>query len=192
MNICIISGSPRHKSNTYKLAQALEGLIKQQHEVSVVDFAHHDIPFENQGSLDINHLTPYQQNLFDQMQKADLVFLLSPEYNWMPSAEMLNLLNQMTGKEYKPMWDNKVFALAGVSNGRGGRMPIVQMGIMLNKVLGIMHYQSFICPRYFEAFSAHEHFDEDGNSKGNEQYEKSLNNFVNAAITYATRWAATK
>ncbi|MDZ4758820.1 MAG: NAD(P)H-dependent oxidoreductase [Bacteroidota bacterium] len=190
MNICIISGSPRWNSNTVKLAKAIESLAKEHHEVSVIDFAHYDIPLEGQGKMEHGSLSNFQQTLYNDMEKAELVFILSPEYNWMPSAEIVNFFNQMTGKEYTTMWHNKVFALAGVSNGRGGRMPIIQMGIMLNKVLGIMNYHSFICPRYFEGYSTHEHIDETGSSKGNLQYDKSMKNFVDIAASYAAKWAA--
>ena len=188
MNICILSGSPRTNSNTIKLAKAIENLAKEEHNVSVVDFAHYDIPLESQGDMHIDRLTSFQQKVYDSMANAQLIYILSPEYNWMPSAEVVNFFNQMTGKEFTAMWNNKVCALGGVSNGRGGRMPIVHMGTMLNKVLGIMHHQSFICPKYFEAYSTPDHIDEMGNSKGVDAYDKSLRNFVDIPVRFAVRW----
>lgn len=188
MNICIISGSPRINSNTIKLAKAIENLAKEHHNLSLIDFSKYDIPFESQARMEKGKLSDFQQNLYDSMEKAQLIYILSPEYNWMPSAEIVNFFNQMTGKEYTPMWNNKVFALGGVSNGRGGRMPIVHMGTMLNKVLGIMHHQSFICPKYFEAYNTPDHIDEMGNSKGVDAYDKSLNNFVEIPVLFAARW----
>src|SRR5690606_7319636 len=124
--ITILSGSPRKNSITSRVAKAIQLYVQSvdpQIEVHIIDFYGFDIPGMNQGDMDPHHLSPWQQNLFDKATASELIFVLSPEYNWFPSAEIIQMIHQMTSRAYQTMWNNKVFATCGVSNGRGGRMP---------------------------------------------------------------------
>ncbi len=140
------------------------------------------------GDLDENNLTPFQQHLKDSMAAASLIFIISPEYNWMPSAELINFIHQMTDRPYEKMWSNKVFAIAGSSNGRGGKFPTVQLTYVLNKINSVMHYDSIVVPRVFESQFTQKALDENGQSLGNEEYDKGLNLFVDVALKTAKRW----
>ncbi len=190
MNICIISGSPRKNSNSLKVAKAIEIAAKGKgiEEIYLVKFDEYDIPLMANGDLDENNLTQFQQQLKDSMDAASLIFIISPEYNWMPSAELINFIHQMTDRPYASMWSDKVFAIAGSSNGRGGKFPTVQLTYVLNKINSVMHYDSIVVPRVFESQFTQKALDENGQSLGNEEYDKGLNLFVDVALKTATRW----
>lgn len=189
MKVCILSGSPGENSNTIKISKAIYNKLSAIAAVEIVDFSKSDIPLSGHGNVNISQLTVFQKHLYQSMSEAELVFIISPEYNWMPSAEIINFINQMADKPFSSMWDNKVFALAGVSNGRGGKMPIVQLLTMLSKVLGFMNFNSIISPRPFESQFTQLALDEEGNSLGNTEFDKGLNFFIETAIKFNKRWS---
>src|SRR5687768_7414061 len=110
MRVSIISGSPRKNSNTLRVAKAIAGIIGRQYgsTVTLVDFAYYDIPLMAQGEMSrAIPLTPFQQQLIDAFENSDIVFLLSPEYNWMPSAEIINMIHQLATNDFKNIFENK-------------------------------------------------------------------------------------
>ena len=151
MKVCIISGSPRKNSNSKKLSLAIKLLAESVgFSAVVIDFAEYDIPFMAQGKVELSNLTGFQHSIVKEMTDAKLIFIVSPEYNWMPSAELVNFLHQMGDIPFASMWKDKTFAMAGVSNGRGGRFPCVQLTYVINKICGFMGFESVVSPRSFE------------------------------------------
>lgn len=178
MNIAIVSGSPRKNSNSLRLSKALQRLSEGAgHHVSLIDFSEYDIPLMVQGKVDPSNLSDFQNRLKTAFESSSLIFIVSPEYNWMPSAELVNFFHQMGDKPFANMWKDKVFAIAGVSNGRGGRFPCVQIGYVLNKICGFMGFESIVSPRSFEAQFTQLALDENGNALGNDEFETGLNRF---------------
>ncbi len=190
MNITIISTSPRKKSNSLRFAKYLQQTLASLafSEVALIDFESYDIPFFGQGFLNKDNLTEFQTNLINQWGKADLVFIVMPEYNWFPDAELINAINQLGGPAFGHLFNNKTFALAGVSSGRGGKMPAVEMSTMLNKVINFTQNYSIVSPRLYESHETPANLDENGLSTGNEVYEASVKAFVEYALTVAKRW----
>jgi chromate reductase len=190
MNICIISGSPRKNANSLKLAKRIANYAEQegQHHTAIVSFENYDIPLMAQGSVNILNLSPFQQQLKSSMESADLIFLISPEYNWMPSAEVVNFFHQMGDKPFASMWTEKVFAVAGVSNGRGGRFPTIQMTYVLNKLIGFMNFNSLVAPRVFESQFTQTAINDQGESMGNAEYDKGFVQYLESAMEVARRW----
>src|SRR5690349_4074624 len=121
MNICIISGSARKDNNTIRLAYALKRILEKRHRVSIVDFIKYDIPLVPQGDIDPHSLSTFQKQLIDEVGQANLVFLISPEYNWSTTPEVLNMLHRLADNDFQHIFDNTVFALMGVSTGKGGK-----------------------------------------------------------------------
>lgn len=190
--ITILSGSPRANSNTIKVAKAIAKLIKTNHpaeEIEIVDFNGYDIPNFNQKGLDVSNLSPWQSHLVNSMTNSHLIFVLTPEYNWMPSAEILQMLHAFGGPSFKSIWDNKVFATCGTSSGRGGRMPAVQLNNIINKILSVFDFESFVSAKMFESQFSSQVVDEEGNSLGNLEYDKGLANFVNYNLNVAKKWS---
>lgn len=144
------------------------------------------------GKVDITNLTPFQYNLYSSMSRANLIFVLSPEYNWMPHAELINFVHQMGDKPFATMWKDKTFAVAGVSNGRGGKLPCIQISYVLNKICGFMGFESFVCPRTFESQFTQNVLDAEGNSLGNIEYDKGLEVYINFAVSMANKMYITQ
>lgn len=193
MKICILSGSPRKNSNTKKLALAIQNqLIKKNFSVNTIDFSEYDIPLMVSGKVDIANLTAFQHSLYTSMSDANLIFVLSPEYNWMPSAELINFFHQMGDKPYASMWKDKTFAVAGVSNGRGGKLPCIQISYVLNKICGFMGFESFVCPRTFESQFTQNVLDGEGKSLGNIEFDNGLEVYINFAVSMAKKMNITK
>lgn len=189
MKVSIISGSSRINNNTLRVGLAIRKECEQQgHSCSVIDFQKYDIPFLNQGGLKTEHLSPFQQELVDSIDQSDLIILLTPEYNWFPSAELVNMVHQLGTREFRHLFDNKVFAFCGVSTGRGGRMPGVQLSYVFDKIFNVFNTHSITCPKKFESQFTTQVLDAEGNSLGNEEYDKGLEQFVSYALHTANRW----
>lgn len=180
--IGILSGSARQNSNTIKVAKAIKRILYangvSESDILMPDFTQFDIPFSNAGDIHKDRLTPFQRSVYDAMSESRLIFILSPEYNWFPSAEIINLINQYGSKEFAACWDGKLFATCGISSGRGGRIPAVQLTYVINKLINVMDLHSLVSPKVFESQFTAKVLDTDGNSLGNAEYDKGLEKFV--------------
>lgn len=188
MNICIISGSARINNNTIRVGKALQHLLIDKHSVSLIDFQQYDIPFINQGEIVPQHLTLFQQQLTKGIEQANLVILISPEYNWSTTPEILNFLHRFGDNSFKHIFENTVFAMVGVSTGKGGKTPAIQLTSILHKIISFLNLESIVSPKIFESHYTKEVLDEDGHSLGNELYDKGLNNFIEYTLRITNRW----
>ena len=182
--VAIIIGSSRESSNTARFAKAIK-LNLEAREISHIrtpDSTQYDIPFLNKGGLSIKTLTTYQTEVYEAVIQADVVFFLSPEYNWTMSAEILNLFHQFGSKDFSKMWEGKTFAFAGVSTGRGGKMPAIDMSRVVGKLVGFFGFKSLISPKIFESQHTTKALDANGASLGNEGYDKGLDEFIDYHI----------
>lgn len=185
MKTAIISGSSREGNNTIRLAHAIAA---QAAGSELIDFREYDIPFPNGGSVDPGRLTPFQHKLLHALNQSHLVFILTPEYNWFPSAELVNMVHQLANDDHIHVFNNKVFAFAGVSSGSGGRLPIIQLSYMFDKILNVYNMDSMTSPKKFEARFISKVLDEKGHSLGNHEFDKGLRDFVDYSFKVANRW----
>lgn len=185
MNITIISGSARKGNNTLRVALAIQKLVEQ---AQIIDFQQYDIPNFNEDFADKGEETAFQKELIGAIDKSDLLFVLTPEYNWFPSAEVINMVHQLATNDYKHIFDEKVIAPVGVSAGRGGRMPAVQLGYVFNKIIGFFKLNSITSPHSFEAQEVVKCIDADGNLLDNEMFNKGFKLFVEHSLKVAQRW----
>ncbi len=193
--ITILSGSPRKNSNTLKVAKAIRHILQEQlqdEEVNIIDYSGFDIPSASQGTVDPNNLTQWQRELVEYTSNARLVFVLTPEYNWFPSAEIIQTIHVMGSRNFQNMWDNKIFATAGVSNGRGGRMPAVQLSYAINKIINVFNFESLVGAKMFESQFTDKALDENGHSLGNDEYMNGLKAFVDFNLKLSLRWHSVK
>jgi chromate reductase, NAD(P)H dehydrogenase (quinone) len=189
MNITILASSPRQHSLTLRLAKGISHLLlQQQYLCKIIDFADSNITLSNQSPLQTDSL--FQQRLIQALEGPGLVFFLTPEYNWLPSAESINFINRFADKPYASLFDQKVFALAGVSSGRGGRMPCVTLGTAINKIIGFMGLQSMVSGSMFEAQFAGKVMDTDGTLLDNDAFNKGLEKFIKQNIQFAHKWTS--
>lgn len=185
MNIGILSGSARKGNNTLRVAHAIK---KTLNTAKIVDFQEYDLPNFSAGWVDPLAETPFQQHLIQTINDCDLLFVLTPEYNWFPSAEIINTIHQLAGANYKHIFDDKVVATIGVSTGRGGRMPAVQLGYVFNKIFNVFDLNSITSPRTFEAQEVTKCIDKDGNLLENEAFNDGFTDFLKYSLKVAKRW----
>ena len=91
-NILFIVGSLRRESYNRQLAKQAEELLKGKANVSYLDFA--DMPFMNQ---DIEFPAPaVVQRVRNEVQKADGIWIFTPEYNSSYPGLLKNLLDWLS------------------------------------------------------------------------------------------------
>ncbi|MEA5428296.1 MULTISPECIES: NADPH-dependent FMN reductase [Arcicella] len=190
MNIAIIATSPRKNSNSLRFSKYLQKVLKASgfENSTIVDFHHFDIPSVGRGTVQKDDLTLFQAELIGVWEKADLVFFVSPEYNWTVNGDLLNALHQLGSKDFVHLFNNKVFALAGVSNGRGGKVPCLELTTVINKIINFTNQHSVISPRIYESHETAKNLDEHADSTGNHIYENTVKAFVDYALIVAKRW----
>ena len=185
MRAVVISGSARSDNNTLRVAKAIANMLP---DTDVIDFVDYDLPNANEPDIDPSSLSSFQSTLVETMRSADLVFVLTPEYNWFPSTEIINMVHQFANRRFKDIFDNKVFAFAGVSTGRGGRMPAVQLSYVFDKIFNYLHLQSISSPKKFESHFTTDCISESGELLDNQEYNRGLKAFVDYSLNVAKRW----
>ena len=190
MKIAVISTSPRKNSNSLKVARYVKNVLTEQgaKEVDIFHFEEVDIPMVGRGSLDKKNLTPFQQELYTTWNEADLIIFILPEYNWTLSGEIVNAMHQLGSKDFAHLFNGKVFAMVGVSSGRGGRTPCLDMTTLTNKLISFLNQYSIVSPKIFESHETGANLDQDGRSTGNPVYEKGVKDFVNYTLKVAWKW----
>lgn len=188
--ITILCASPRSNSNSLKVSKGLKRVFNEKgfNQVHIVDFKDYDIPFLNQGKVDLNSLTPFQADLINNWSEANLVLIVCPEYNWFPTAEIINLLHQVGDTPFKHLFDNRIFSFVGVSSGRGGRIPTIQLAYVINKLINVLNTHAITAPKSFEVQFAPKVLDADGLSLGNEEFDKGMNLFIEHTIKLMGRY----
>ena len=189
MNICIISGSARTNNNTIRVAKAIaQGMESLGHTTSLIDFVAYDIPLINQGNIDAEQLTPFQQALTQGMLRANAIIIITPEYNWSTTTEILNWLHRFGDRKFAALFHEKVFATVGVSTGKGGKAPALHLHSVLNKIISFTDLDSIVSAKIFESHFTKEVLDENGASLGNVQFDAGMNDFIQYTLRVTERW----
>ncbi|MCG9880103.1 MAG: NAD(P)H-dependent oxidoreductase [Bacteroidia bacterium] len=188
MNIAILSGSARTNNNTIRVAKAIERLVSPQHHVTVVDFQEYDIPLIAQGGMPVEGLSSFQSRLVQAMDEAKVILIISPEYNWSTTPEILNILHLLPTKPYMHLFSDKVFSVVGVSTGKGGKAPALHIMQILNKVISFANLESLVAAKIFESHFTKDALDENGNSLGNALYDQGLQAYLEYTLKISERW----
>lgn len=185
MNIGVISGSSRPNNNTLRVAKAIAALAEN---VEIVDFQNFDIPSFAKGAMVPGEETIFQKDLIRVIDEADLLFVLTPEYNWFPTAEIIQMLHVLGNDTYKHIFDEKVIASIGVSAGRGGRMPAVQLNTVFSKIISYFNLNSVVSPKCFEAQEITQCIDNAGELQENQAFNAGLKQFIDYSVKLSKRW----
>jgi chromate reductase len=192
MNIAILSASPRENSASLRVAKAvnlqLKAVDKEDHNISLIDFRENDIPMVGRGELNPHALTPFQRRWIDTLQSAQLVICVVPEYNWIMPGEWIDAWHQTGRTTFAHLFDGKVFAVIGVSSGRGGRRPALETQQLLNKLISFLGQSSVVAPAIFESHETEQNVDEQGRLFGTDVYRTGLERFLKLALNTAKRW----
>jgi len=112
--IGILCGSSRTNSNTARVGKAIKRLLIEKRIESTMiympNFEDYDIPFSNGGTLKPGQLSTFSESVHDCLANSKLIFILTPEYNWFPTPEIINLINQFGKREFAECWEGKVFS----------------------------------------------------------------------------------
>ncbi len=168
MNIQIISGSPREKSVTNRVALFLQKYLSEHtpHEVGIIDVRNYQLPLLQEVWTSIDKAPVEYKQLATAMFEADAFILVSPEYNGSYSPAMKNLLDQF------PKQNRKAFGIVTASPGAmGGIRASQQMQLLVGALFGILAPNMLITPFVDKKFDA------DGNLMDLE-FQKAINVFI--------------
>ena len=191
MNISIICTSPREGSQTLRFGQYLKSIFENQdaeNKISIIDFEDFDIPAIGKGKVDPNNLSDYQSKLIQIWAKSDLIVFCSPEYNWTTNGEIFIMFDQLGSKNFEYLFENKVFAFAGVSSGRGGKIAALDVSKVVNKLVSFQNKLSIVSPKIYESHETGKNILEDFKSSGNIVFEAGVLNFVQYSLALTNKW----
>jgi chromate reductase len=191
MNISIICTSPREGSQTLRFGQYLKSIFENQdaeNKISIIDFEDFDIPAIGKGKVDPNNLSVYQSKLIQIWAKSDLIVFCSPEYNWTTNGEVFIMFDQLGSKNFEYLFENKVFAFAGVSSGRGGKIAALDVSKVVNKLVSFQNKLSIVSPKIYESHETGKNILEDFKSSGNIVFEAGVLNFVQYSLALTNKW----
>ncbi|GIX42019.1 MAG: hypothetical protein KatS3mg129_1752 [Leptospiraceae bacterium] len=191
INICIISGSSRPENLTFRVAKAIQNIslnFKEIKQIDFLDLRENDFPTVGRQDIKKDSLSSFQKQFISSMENAHLIFICMPEYNWITNPELINIFHQIGNKNFKTCFENKVFATAGVSHGRGGRRPCIEFHTLLNKLISFMDAYGIVSPLIFESHETDKNIDSNGNLLNNEIYNNTIKRFVNYSIQITKKW----
>lgn len=190
MNVFVLSASPTREGSTKKVSQFLVSNLKEAGitQIELMDFDDFDFPSIGRAELDPLRLSPFQEKLISAWAKADLVFINCPEYNWSVNGDVLTVLEQLGTRSFSDLFDQKVFAMVGVSSGRGGRLPALELSKIVNKLISFLGKLSIVSPKILEAHDVLANLDENGSSKGNYRFDTEVRKFIHYSLMVAERW----
>lgn len=177
MKIEIISGSPRSKSVTRRVAIHLQKYLseKTKHQVGLIDMK--DVKLSPMQSVFTSpeHTPDEHKEVSKRVFDADAFILVSPEYNGSYSPSMKNLLDHFPKQHHKP------FGIVTASPGSsGGLRASQQMQLLVNALFGIASPYMLIVP------GVEKRFDADGNLV-DESFYNSIHNFVTEFLWLAEK-----
>ena len=177
MKIAVVVGTIRRGRQSIKVGNYLiEELNKREGvEAALVDLEELDVPmlWERRHWMEEDEIPAGLTRYKEQIDWADGVVLVAPEYNGGYPAVLKNVLDALYS-EYK--W--KPFGLCCVSAGYGGYTVISQLREVINR------FQGIVVPATFMARNASKSFDEEGNMIS-EHYPRSANKMLDDLIWLA-------
>lgn len=169
-NILIISGSPRDKTVSLRLAKHLFSAlkIKEDIEVDLLDVREFDLPSVQVVWNNAEDVPSKFLPLFKKMKNADGYILVSPEYNGSYSSDLKNLLDHFSKNIYK----QKSFGIVtGSIGGMGGMRAAQKLLHLVPALFGIASPYMMITPQMDKKF------DEEGILK-DESFSKNIETFI--------------
>lgn len=189
MKVLILSTSHRIGSNSLKSSLYIQSVLnKKGHETHVMDFINDDIPLIGKGEIDLNNLTEFQSELIKKWEEAQIVIIVTPEYNWGLNANVSNLFHQLGDDKFKHLFNNKIFGIVGISSGRGGKFPAVDLMILVSKLINFLNQYSLVSPKLLELHEVPKHLNEKGELIHQGVFEKSVIDFVEYIEKLSTKW----
>ena len=168
MRVEIISGSPRPKSVTHRVALHLQKELQSvsEHEVNIINLKDWNLPPLESVFVSAEHTPEKFRLLAERMFAAHAFILVSPEYNGSYSPAMKNLLDHF------PKQHHKSFGIVTASPGAlGGIRASQQMQLLVNALFGIAS------PYMLIVGAVDKKFDADGNLL-EQSFQNNVHNFI--------------
>jgi NAD(P)H-dependent FMN reductase len=168
MNIEIISGSPREKSITNRIAVFLKNYLQDttEHHVDIIDARNYELPHLQEVWTSVEKAPTAFKPLAQRVFEADAFILVSPEFNGSYAPALKNLLDHFPKQHRKP------FAIVTGSPGAfGGIRATQQMQLLVAALFGILAPNMLVTPM------ADKKFDEGGNLT-DPGFQKAIDNFL--------------
>jgi NAD(P)H-dependent FMN reductase len=168
MNIEIISGSPREKSVTHRVALFLKKILQEKtsHTVDIIDVKEWNLPMLQNVFVSVDATPDEYKPLSKRMFNAHAFILVTPEYNGSYTSAMKNLL------DHYPKQSHKAFGIATASPGMmGGMRATQQLQLLINALFGIAS------PHMLVIGGVDKKFDAEGNLL-DEAFQKSIDLFI--------------
>ena len=182
MRIEIISGSPRAKTVTFRLALFIQKTLKARtaHEVGIIDLREHNLPLIESVFTSVDTTPEKYKPLARRMFAADAFILVTPEYNGSYTPAMKNLLDHF------PKQSRKVFGIATATLGAlGGMRAAISLQQLIFALYGIGSPYMLLTP------AVDKKFDEDGNLLDT-TFQKNVDVFVNEFLWLGEKVAEEK
>ena len=182
MKIEIISGSPREKSITRRVALYLKNYLKQNnaHEVDIIDLKDWQLPPVQTVFPSVEFTPDPFKPLAERIFNADAFILVTPEYNGSYSPAMKNLVDHFPKQHHKP------FGIVTASSGQlGGLRAAQQLLLLVPALFGIASPYLLLVPGVEKKFSA------DGDLL-EENFSNTLKNFTTEFLWLAEKLVTDK
>lgn len=177
MRIEIISGSPRAKTVTYRLALFIQRMLRErsEHEVGIIDLREHNLPLLETVFTSVADTPEVYKPLSERMFAANAFILVTPEYNGSYTPALKNLLDHF------PKQSRKVFGIATASQGAlGGMRAAISLQQLVFALFGIGSPYMLVTPHVDKKF------DEEGNLQDS-AFQKSADVFLNEFLWLAEK-----
>ncbi|KAB8031805.1 NADPH-dependent FMN reductase [Fluviispira multicolorata] len=133
MNIIILSGSHREKSQSEKVSLYIQSNIKNQKElnVDIISLAKNPIPFIDDDFLNGNdeNWARIWKPISSKLKEADGIIIVTPEWHGMSPSGVKNFLLLCKANEV----GHKAGLIVSVSAGMGGSYPIAELRMNSSK-----------------------------------------------------------
>ena len=175
MRIEIISGSPRTKSITHRVALHLLKHLSQhtEHQINLIDVRDWELPPIQAVYKSVDDTPAPFKELSERMFNADAFILVSPEYNGSYSPNLKNLLDHYPKQLRKP------FGIVTASPGAmGGIRAALQMQLLVLALFGLASPSMLLVP------AVEQKLDAEGNLL-EAKFEHNINHFVSEFLWLA-------
>lgn len=150
--VAVLIGSLRAESSNRKLANSLEALAKGRLEFTHVDL---NLPLFNQDlEADVPESVTTARNI---VREADVVLLVTPEYNRSPSGVLKNAIDWLSRPYGQGVLQGRKVAIAGA----GGALATGPAQAQLRSIIGYLNMPLMGQPELYLHLT-HDTFDESG------------------------------